>query len=92
MIKIIGNRSTGKTSRLLLLAKEINGIIVCKNVDKMRDRSYKYGLTGIDFISYQTYIEQLKNGQNDSRPIYIDDLSDFLRVYDKNISGYSEIV
>ena len=35
MYRIIDNRGTGKTSRLLLLAKENNGIIVCKRPDIM---------------------------------------------------------
>ena len=88
MIKIIGTTSTGKTGRLLLLAKENNGIIVCKNPDKMREKAHAYGLTGIEFIGYGDYIFIPKD--ND-KPVYIDDLSEFLKVYDKNITGYTEI-
>ena len=88
MIKITGSSSTGKTTRLLLLAKENNGIIVCKNIYKMRNKAYMYGLTGIDFISYNDYICIPKDN---TRPIYIDDLSEFLKVYDNNIIGYTEI-
>ena len=92
MIKIIGASSTGKTGRLFLLAKENNGIVVCKNPEAMKTKSLSYGLTGIDFISYEAYIEHVKYAQNNTRPIYIDDMSEFIKVYDKNISGYTEIV
>ena len=52
MYRIIDGRSTGKTSRLLLLAKENNGIVVCAYPEWMKEKAYKYGLVGIDFISY----------------------------------------
>ena len=60
MIKITGTRSTGKTGRLLLLAKENNGVIVCENVETMKNKAYRYGLVGIDFISYKIYIDTIK--------------------------------
>ena len=96
MIKILGNRFTGKTARLLSLAKEKNAIIVCKNIEHMRDRAYNYGLTGIMLISYVDYINYLSNKaidfNIDNRPIYIDDISEFMKELDKNISGYTEAI
>lgn len=38
MYRIIDGRGTGKTSRLMLLAKENNGVIVCANPQKMREK------------------------------------------------------
>lgn len=35
MYRIIDGRASGKTSRLLLLAKENNGIVVCANPSAM---------------------------------------------------------
>ena len=61
MIKIIDKRGTGKTSRLMLLAKEQEGIIVCSDPDIYQKKAWNYGLTGIDFISYHTYIRNLRN-------------------------------
>ena len=90
IIKITGNVSTGKTSRLLLLAKENNGIIVCKNTVRMSEKAHVYGLTGIEFISYDTYIENMKHIHSNTRPVYIDDMSEFIKVYDSNVSGYTE--
>ena len=51
MYKIIDERSSGKTSRLMLLAKENNGVIVCHAPQAMQEKAYGYGITGIDFIS-----------------------------------------
>lgn len=39
MYRIIDKKCSGKTSRLLLLAKENNGIVVCKDPQKMRDKA-----------------------------------------------------
>lgn len=91
MIKIIDKSSTGKTSNLFLLAKENNGIIVCKHPESMIVKAHSYGLKGIDFISYDEYINSMYR-QDNTRPIYIDDMSEFIKAYDKNISGYTETI
>ena len=95
MIKIIDGRGTGKSSRLLLLAKENNGVIVCENPRQMSEKAYRYGIVGIDYVSYAEYwgysavnsdTMEILNSKN----VYIDDLSKFLNFYDANISGYCE--
>ena len=50
MYRIIDSRSSGKTSRLMLLAKETNSAIACYNPPAMRQKAYAYGITGIEFI------------------------------------------
>ena len=60
MYRIIDGRGTSKTSRLLLLAKENNGIVVCAWPHAMREKAYSYGLTGIDFMSYEEFIQTIK--------------------------------
>ena len=45
MYRIIDNRSSGKTSRLMLLAKETGSIIACMNPSAMRQKAYAYGIT-----------------------------------------------
>lgn len=52
MYRIIDSRSSGKTSRLMLLAKETGAKIACNNPIAMRQKANAYGITGIDFISY----------------------------------------
>ena len=55
MISIIDKRATGKTSQLMLLAKEQDGIIVCNNPKPYEQKAiYGYGLTGITFIECRT--------------------------------------
>lgn len=89
MIKIIDNKSTGKTSRLMLLAKESNGIIVCSNPERFSRKALNYDLVGISFISYEDYITNLS--QYTERNIFIDEVSDFLEhISNFSIRGYTE--
>lgn len=76
MYRIIDNRATGKTSRLMLLAKESGAKIACMNPHLMQEKAYRYGITGIDFISYSDLLAQEK-GKCDS--ILIDELECFIR-------------
>ena len=92
MIKIIGNRSTGKTSQLFLLAKENNGVIVCKNPAAMNNKAFGYGLVGIRFLSYEDYIRHTTIENTRFESVYIDDMSEFIKVLDSNIKGYTEII
>jgi hypothetical protein len=92
MIKVIDKKATGKTGRLLLLAKEQNGVVVCNNPDKIRAKAHNYGIVGVDIVSYEEYIDFLDDCGNDilvNRPIFIDELDNLLRQLDINIKGYS---
>ena len=85
MFRIIDGRSSGKTSRLMLLAKETDSAIACSNPSAMRQKAYAYGITGIDFISYS----DLFNGGWDGN-ILIDELEEFVKQYvDAKVTGYS---
>lgn len=88
MYKVIDSRGSGKTSRLLLLAKENNGIIVCYDPNKMREKAYAYGITGIDFITYEDYIYG-NNSEFDGKPVFIDELELFLKNFDFDIKGFT---
>ena len=88
MTKIIDNKSTGKTGRLMLLAKESNGLIVCANPKHYEQKALNYGLVGIDFISYEDYIAN--QIQYKSQAIFIDEVSEFLNKLNCNIKGYTE--
>ena len=85
MFRIIDSRSSGKTSRLMLLAKETNSAIACSNPRAMREKAYAYGITGIDFIPYSDLFEGKYNDN-----VLIDELKEFVKDYtDANIKGYS---
>ena len=85
MYKIIDKRATGKTSRLMLLAKEQNGIIVCKDPILMRKKAYDYGITGIDFISYHEFDPLHRY----NRPVFIDEIDLYFNRLNKDIMGYT---
>lgn len=85
MFRIIDSRSSGKTSRLMLLAKETNSAIACYNPPAMRQKAYAYGITGIEFIPYS----DLFNGYYDGN-VLIDELEHFVTEFiDAKITGYS---
>jgi hypothetical protein len=85
MYRIIDGRGTGKTSRLLLLAKENDGIVVCKSPELMREKAYRYGITSIDFISYGSFNPL----HYYNKPVYIDELDLYLQHLNKDIQGYT---
>ena len=59
MFIISGEKGTGKTRALLEKANVENGIIVCENPDKMRERAHRYGIVGLEIISYDSFPTQL---------------------------------
>ena len=86
MYRIIDDRATGKTGRLMLLAKESNAIIACMNPLAMKQKAFAYGITGIDFISYSD-IEAYRHSDRD---IYIDELEVFVQSYTYGkLKGYT---
>lgn len=85
MIKIIDKRGSRKTYRLLLLAKETKGIVVCKDAEAMAHKMQGYGITGVDLISYENFSFTYDYG----KPVYIDDLDGFLKHKIKDVKGFS---
>ena len=87
MYRIIDSRSSGKTSRLMLLAKESGSVIACMNPSAMRQKAHAYGITGIDFIPYS----DLFNGTVDPEDtVMIDEIEILVRDYiDGRLTGYT---
>lgn len=86
MYRIIDTRASGKTSRLMLLAKENNGVFVCANPYAMQTKAQAYGLTGFDIISYYDYIN---HNYEHGKMCFIDELDAFVKSLGNNLSGYS---
>lgn len=88
MVRIIDERGKGKTSRLLLLAKEFNGILVSPNKNVTQDIANKYGWSkkDIEIISYEDFIN---NKYTKGKIILIDEIDIFLKRINQNIAGYS---
>lgn len=79
MIRIIDDRSTGKTSRLMLLAKENDAYFICNNPRAMEYKAKAYGIEGINFISYGEFItEYYRNGKYQHDKFVLDELEMFL--------------
>ena len=76
MYRIIESSGTGKTSRLMLLAKENDAIFVCSNPNAMEYKASKYGINGIHFISYGDFYNH-RNDYMDQKYV-IDELEQFL--------------
>lgn len=86
MYRIIGGRSSGKTSKLMLLAKETGAKIACSNPKAMQEKAYAYGIIGIDFIPYS----DLFTMKYDHDKILIDEIESLLHNYtDGRLIGYT---
>ena len=87
MYQIISSRGTGKTSKLMELAKADNGVFVCSNPFCMKQKAQAYGLEGgFDIISYVDYLDR-KFDQH--KKVYIDELEAFVKSLGNTLSGYS---
>lgn len=86
MIRIIDERGSGKTSRLMLLAKEHNATFVCANPHAMEVKAKAYGLEGIRFISYHDFVTTYEENE-----YVIDEIEGLLNtIMGKNtLIGYS---
>lgn len=85
MIRIIDGRGTGKTSQLMLLAKEHDADFVCSNPRAMEQKAKAYGINGINFISYSQFIDI-----GSEKEVVIDELENLLtQGICKNILGYT---
>ena len=88
MYRIIEGRGTGKTSRLMLIAKENNATFVCANPYAMEAKAHAYGIVGLDFVDYHTY---LTKGKRYSK-VVIDELESLLKYTALGHCGGSELV
>ena len=92
MYRIIEGRGTGKTSRLMLLAKETNGTIICSNPKAMEAKAQGYGIVGINFMSYSDF---LNTADEFIGNYYIDEAESFIQYYiwynniHGNFNGYT---
>ncbi len=83
MIIISGGRGIGKTKMLLEQAAASGGTIVCSDPDTLRARAYRYGITGLDIISYSDL-------GTSEKPVYIHDVNKFLVERFGNVQGYTQ--
>lgn len=90
MYQIIDKRGSGKTSRLMLLAQESNGVFVCANPYGMREKAKNYGFSDFEIVSYEDYLKQ--NYSYYDKMVFIDELELFVKSLGNkfnNLNGYS---
>ena len=88
MYRIIDGKGMGKTGRLMLLAKENDCIIACSNPHAMEEKARRYGIFGIDFISYWDLIKAPEKHEAFGKHILIDELETFGLGDRRMIMGY----
>lgn len=89
MYRIINNKASGKTRQLMEIAKENKSIFVCSNPRAMEAKAHAYGIIGIEFIDYFTFLEdKVKEPSN-----YVVDEIEMLLHYmfgmNRNLTGYT---
>ena len=89
MYRIIDKRASGKTCRLMLLAKEIGAVIFCANPNDMKKKALEYGLVGIDFYSYRDFYAMNNIEQDLKKPYLVDNLDCLVKSWNSRLVGYS---
>ena len=79
MERIIDEHCTGKTRKLLEVAKEHGATVVCSNPAAFADKALRYGITGLKFISYAKFLEGVY--EPDESTVVIDELEGLLEAF-----------
>lgn len=89
MYRIIDNKASGKTRRLMEIAKENKAVFVCSNPRAMEAKAHAYGIVGIEFIDYFTFLDD--RGKEPAN--YVVDEIEMLLHYmfgmNRNLTGYT---
>lgn len=86
MYRIIDERGTGKTSKLMRFAQENNAIIACSNPNAMYAKAERYGIIGLDFISYS---DCFNHNYPKNAMILIDELELYVKATNNDLGGYT---
>jgi geranylgeranyl pyrophosphate synthase len=89
MFIISGGRGTGKTKALLQKAADDGAIIACAEPKTMRERAYKYGIFGLEFIAYEDVAAFKSTCLDKPVLLYIHDINKFIETHFSSVSGYS---
>ena len=88
MYRIVGGRGSGKTYKLLEIANNSQGIIICSNPLAMREKARAWGFTEIkDFLAYQ----ETESIQVDHKNVFIDEIEKYIKLQfsDNRLKGYT---
>ena len=89
MYRIIDGRGSGKTSRLMLIAKENDALFICANPYAMEQKALAYGIVGVEFIDYENAVCYYK--ENEKLNAVVDDIEAFAKIFLRhhNLIGYT---
>lgn len=89
MYRIIDSKASGKTRQLMEIAKENKAIFVCSNPRAMEAKAHAYGIVGVEFIDYFTFLDD--KGKEPAN--YVVDEIEMLLHYmfgmNRNLTGYT---
>lgn len=89
MYRIIDNKASGKTRKLMEIAKENKAIFVCSNPRAMEAKAHAYGIVGIEFIDYFTFLD---NKGKEPANYVVDEIEMLLHYMfgmNRNLTGYT---
>ena len=89
MFIISGSKGTGKTKALIEKTKAEDGILLCDDPVKIRERAYGYGITGLNTMSYDKFFDDDIRVEYEGIPFYIHDINKFIKCFDSSIEGYT---
>lgn len=88
MYRIIDKRGSGKTSRLMLLAKETGATIVCSMPRGFESKAQAYGITGLKFVSYHEFLNPVYRKEHPEERFLIDEVDGLLKRINGHVIGY----
>ena len=85
MIKIIDGNGTGKTRRLMEEASANNGVFVCDNVERYKEKARAYGILGLEIVSYT---DLCTHKYSPEKSIFINKIDEYLAAT-SGVAGFS---
>ena len=90
---IIDRAGTGKTKKLLELAKEFGAIVVCRNPNAMMSKAHAYGITGLHYMDYDSFIRTKNITTYNDTYYVIDEIGDLINyLVGGNLYGFTMTV
>ena len=100
---IIGGRGIGKTRQLMAACLANEGVFVCQNAERMREKASAYGFHGLKIVSYRDVIDDIKEHplsysettikgykSDDNDYFYVDELEGFTQyIFLNHLNGYT---
>lgn len=93
MFRVIDQRDTGKTRKLLEECAKNEGIFVCRHPDNVVYKCTAYGIdpTDVVAIGYEDYHNAVR-GVYGNMPIYVDEIENLLMYIIPSLKGYTATI